>query len=963
MPAENIIERAFSGGEISPALYARTDISKYQTGLRTLRNMICMRHGGVTQRPGTMYVGTTLNGGNPVRLIPFIYNETGLGQSYFLEFGNQYIAFYQNGGVVISAPNTPYKIVTPYLQADLATLKFDETADVMTIVHLNYAVRELRRVAPTNWTLTQITNWGSNVPAPSVTLSGTPTPGGSGNAIVYQVTSVDSQGQESDAQSPNFANGLASNTDGLTQPPTVATPITLTWAAVPGAVSYRIYAINQQFSGNPFTSALGFIGETVGTSFQDIGITPDFTNLYPQYVQIFGNDGSGNCPSTVGFVQQRRYFGATDNNPIGFWGSQPGLFSNFDTHITSLDSDAIIGSIAGSEVNQIEAILELKFMLMLTAGAELFVQGNGQGVVTPSAINASTQSQYGCGTIRPLKVSDVVLFPQALGSFIRDFVFDFVIDGYRGNDITIFSAHLFEGYQMVDWCYQKVPDSIVWIVRSDGVLLSCTYLREQQILAWAHHDFNNGFVENVCSIPENGEYAVYVSIRRVINGTTVRYIERLSSRIWQNTNLGQQTEGMTALALGDPIEAAFCDSYQQYDGRNGTFNTMYLLPPIVITEGINDGIEFSVSSVNYFAIIPPGSYSSFDLAIAIGTAMNAQTNQNFIGQTIAGLIKITCVTTFTLLFAPTDPNFSRSAGATLGFPLTDFTSDVHIAANLPIMNGIFLQTSTAYQQRLTLFSSAPFFLSLGVSIGDQIFIQDAQWVKSMGVSGNQIRCTIQDTFDQYTAVITPSGPIPIEFQNTPTTIWAHAVKTISGLTYLAGQQVSIWADRYVVGSPLNLQITPYTVPVSGILTLDKPYSVIYIGLPMTTDFETLQIDTTFGDSIMGERKAISRLTVYLYNSRGFFGGTQNPDFDPDNLVNGVVQDPLFNLTENKAQGNRQTYDAPPSLMTEWQSTNIDVNWSKEGRIFIRNVDPIPLSILAVVPAGLTSAKVAWSQKV
>ena len=113
---------------------------------------------------------------------------------------------------------------------------------------------------------------------------------------------------------------------------------------------------------------------------------------------------------------------------------------------------------------------------------------------------------------------------------------------------------------------------------------------------------------------------------------------------------------------------------------------------------------------------------------------------------------------------------------------------------------------------------------------------------------------------------------------------------------------------------------------------------------------------------MGERKSISRLTVYLYNSRGFFGGTQNPDFDPDNLIDGVVQDPLFNLIENKAQGNRQTYDSPPSLMTEWQSTNVNVNWSKEGRIFIRNVDPIPLSILAVVPAGLTSAKVAWSQK-
>jgi hypothetical protein len=88
---------SFSGGEVSPLLYGRTDLTKYETGLRTLRNMIALRHGGATRRPGTQYVGTTLNNGDPVRLIPFIYNETGNGQSYVLEFGNLYVAFIQNG--------------------------------------------------------------------------------------------------------------------------------------------------------------------------------------------------------------------------------------------------------------------------------------------------------------------------------------------------------------------------------------------------------------------------------------------------------------------------------------------------------------------------------------------------------------------------------------------------------------------------------------------------------------------------------------------------------------------------------------------------------------------------------------------------------------------------------------------------------------------------------------------------
>lgn len=852
MPPENIIERAFSGGEIAPALYARTDQTKYQQGARTIRNHIVMKHGGLTQRPPTMFVGSTLNSGNQIRLIPFIFNETGIGQSYVLEFGNEYIVFYQNGGVVITAPNTPYKITSPYLQADLANIQYAQTGDVITLVHPNYAPMELTRIAPTNWTLTTIV-FGVSISQGADTI--VPSGGGSGSLnYSWLVTSVDLNGNESPA------SGFASSLVNIDQP-SPTNPISITWmgpASIPlSKVSFwNIYRAN--WVGNNF-STYGYVGTVPGTqrNFIDTVSSADFSNTPPNTSPFESLMGPGYYPSTVGFVQQRRCFAAWPNNPIGAAMSKPGSFSNFDFHsgATTPDDDPIFLSIAGEEINSIQHLVELKFMLMLTAGAEIFVQGNGSGVVTPSAINAATQSQYGSSSLKVLKVGDVLLFNQALGSFIRDFVFDFVIDGYRGNDITMFSSHLFEGHQIVDWAYQKTPDSIIWAVREDGILLSCTYVREQQILAWARHDFTNGFVENVVSIPENGEYAVYVCIRRVINGSTVRYIERMSSRIWQGPAAAVAIGA--ANALGDPIDASFCDSFAQYDGRN--------------------------------------------------------------------------------------------------------TGNIGMVLNAPV--GGFKTDGTAYQQQIVLTCFPTNFFTPQM-VGDQIFLQDSMFVSSQGQQGFQIRCTIQSYASGNNVTITPSGPIPVEFQVIEIFIWSHAVQTISGLTYLAGQQVSVWADHFVVGSPLNKQIsTVYTVPSNGILTLDKCYSVIYVGLPMVADLETLAIDTSFGDSIMGERKAISRLTIYIYNTRGFFGGTQNPDTDPDNLIGGVVQDPLFNLTENKAEANRQFYSSPLGLMTEWQVNNVDCNWSKEGRIFIRNVDPVPLAILAVVPAGLTSAKQAWAQKV
>lgn len=84
----SIMQKAFSGGEIAPALYSRTDISKYYTALKTCRNFYVMRHGGVTNRPGSKFIGEVKDSAKAVRLIPFVFNNS---QTYMLEFGDQYM--------------------------------------------------------------------------------------------------------------------------------------------------------------------------------------------------------------------------------------------------------------------------------------------------------------------------------------------------------------------------------------------------------------------------------------------------------------------------------------------------------------------------------------------------------------------------------------------------------------------------------------------------------------------------------------------------------------------------------------------------------------------------------------------------------------------------------------------------------------------------------------------------------
>lgn len=807
--------------------------------------MITMRHGGITGRPGTQYVGTAQNAGSAVRLIPFIFNETGTGQSYVLEFGNLYIGFYQNGGVVTSG-GVPYTIVSPYAQADLATLHFAESADVVTIVHPSYAPRELRRLGATNWTLSTITLFSNDTNNYITSTTMTGTAGAPDPWNQYIVTSVNSKGEET-ALNAFMASVATARALALAA---LATPVSLQWTApVNGAVLYRVYVCTQHGVGSPpyAQGPLGFVGQTTDHRFVDTGFTPDYSQQPPNFNNVFS--GAGDYPSAVGYIQQRRAFAATTNNPIGFWLSVPGDYANFDVSVPVKDSDGVIGAIAGDEVNSIQHISELKFMLLLTAGAEIYVQGNGNGVVAPSAINASIQSQYGSGPLRPLKVGDILLFNQALGSFVRDFGFDFAIDGYRGNDITVFASHLFEGYTLSDWAYQKVPDSIIWAARSDGTLLSCTYVREQQVLAWARHDFTNGTVENVCSIPENGQYAVYLSIKRVINGSTVRYIERMASRIWT-----------------DVLNATYLDCFSSYNGVNTGATSMTL------------------------------------------TA-----------------------------------------------------------------SGSFQTGITAYTQQLTLTASAAFFTSN--MVGNQIVLSDADFVAALGntvdpenpgtgnvlpAAGYQVRLTIQAYTSSTVVTVTPSSAVPTDLQNTALTTWARAVASVTGLNYLAGQQVSVWADRFVVGSPNNYHVpTVYTVSLTGTLTLDKPYSVIYVGLPMTQDVQTLDLETSGGESNLARRKRAAQLAIYLLNTRTFFAGTEDP---AANLANTAGQ-ALFQLYELRTGEYQTRQDLPPGLLSTQESVLFESRYNKNGRLFIRNVDPTPLTILAIAPQAETPAQNPMLQKV
>ena len=105
--AFRVSQANFSKGEVSEELVARFDVASYHTALRRANNVILLKYGGVTKRPGTRFVAKVYVDSG-VRLFPFQFSLT---QTYAMEMGQGYMRLAALGGLVIEDKLTITAIV------------------------------------------------------------------------------------------------------------------------------------------------------------------------------------------------------------------------------------------------------------------------------------------------------------------------------------------------------------------------------------------------------------------------------------------------------------------------------------------------------------------------------------------------------------------------------------------------------------------------------------------------------------------------------------------------------------------------------------------------------------------------------------------------------------------------------------------------------------------------------------
>jgi len=610
------IQRSFTSGEVSPAIQSRADLNKYITGLNLCENFFVRTQGGAYNRPGFRFIGEVSDSSQRPRLIPFSFNTEQTYILVFEDMKLRVIRDGQfvtvGGGASIFELTTPYteseiQDLNYTQNADVLTIAHPShpPANLSRLADDNWTLADINfspTVTPPTFTAsatvrtvtfvsnsdpTEVTAVGHGfVTGNLVTLNGvTGLSGVNGetSSIVvlsddtFEMTSLDTSGfatytgggtatRENGANTigsgfgdfnrtysyavtavdSNGVESLASPTVGLTTRSLSQTGgVRLRWGAVAGAEYYRVYK-----DPSVGTGVFGWIGDSNSVTFDDYNIAPITSDAPPEDRQPFS--GAGNSPSSVTYYQQRQVFANTFNEPQSVYTTQTANFSSLRTSTPARDDDAVTFTVVANQVNEIRHLISLDSLIILTSGGEWILTEGQDRVLTPSTIGVRIQSYNGASKVRPVVINSTALFLQEKGTRIRDLGYEFSSDKYTGNDLTVMSEHLFENHIITDMSYSSEPYSIVWCIRDDGVLLGLTYQREHQVWGWHQHTTAGEF-ESVATVTEDGRDAVYVTVKRTIQGQTRRFVERLEPR--ESTNV---------------TDCFYVDSGLTYDGPEAT---------------------------------------------------------------------------------------------------------------------------------------------------------------------------------------------------------------------------------------------------------------------------------------------------------------------------------------------------------------------------------------------------------
>ena len=582
-------QHSFNAGEVSPLLLGRQDLQKYGAMLAACYNAVVLAQGPWTRRSGTAFITQTKHHAKASRLMPFQFSIT---QTYVLEFGETYIRFFTQGGILTLATQA----ITGITKANPAVLTYSGAdtysngdrvyvQDVVGMTQVNNREFVVANVNAGANTFELTDSDGANVDS---TAYDTYTSGGVVGEIYEVVSPYDDTElaslrvvQSADTlyilhpsyaprklvrnSATSFTLSVIVFTDGpyatINQTTTTLSPsaatgtVTITASAATGInnnqgfLSTDVGRKIRMFEGTAW--GYGTISAFTSTVAVTMIVEQTLTNTNAKINWRLGlwSDNTG-FPRCGTFFEDRLVLGGQTGYPQYLALSKTQLYENYAPSAvdgTVANDNAIVVAMNSADVNGVRWIRDNERGLLVGTGrGEWWVKASTLGeALTPSNVSAKPSTRHGSEDIEPVNASRAVLFTQRAGRKVRELTYVFESDGFKAPDMTLLAEHI-TSPAIVETVYQEQPQGVMWARRSDGALLGFSYERDQEVSAWHLHELG-GFsdagataipvIESECVVPAADEDRdeLYMIVKRYINGGTKRYVE-LMTKLWETTD-------------------------------------------------------------------------------------------------------------------------------------------------------------------------------------------------------------------------------------------------------------------------------------------------------------------------------------------------------------------------------------------------------------------------------------------
>jgi hypothetical protein len=296
-------------------------------------------------------------------------------------------------------------------------------------------------------------------------------------------------------------------------------------------IYYRIGVKTGNYTSGTVEAALEFAAGSI-TGVCRITAFTDATTVSAQVLRDLGNDTASDdwaegewsdrrgWPTSVALYEGRLWWAGKDK----IIGSVSDAFESFDDD-TEGDSGPINRSIGSGPVDVINWLLALQRLMVGAEGAEVSARSTSfDEPLTPTNFNVKEASTQGSKAVAAVKVDTRGVYVQRSGYRVFELAYEINSNDYASTDLTILNPDLGNpGFTHL--AVQRQPDTRVHALRSDGTVAVLLYNPAEDIKCWVEIE-TDGEVEDIFTLPGTAEDAVYYLVKRTIDGSTKRYLEK-----------------------------------------------------------------------------------------------------------------------------------------------------------------------------------------------------------------------------------------------------------------------------------------------------------------------------------------------------------------------------------------------------------------------------------------------------